>query len=83
MCVISSLARMSPSTESLWVGTNVFLTGPQRITLYAGKSLRVIEPVVERDEDGTEELVNACFLRHQFDKDYGTKTPKITAYEAR
>jgi hypothetical protein len=39
----------------------------QPITLYAGKSLRFIEAIVERAEDGTEELVNACFLRHQFD----------------
>ena len=40
----------------------------QRIRLYAGKSLRFIEAVVERDEDGTEKLVNACFLQHQFDE---------------
>jgi hypothetical protein len=40
----------------------------QPITLYAGKSLRFIEAVVTRDKDGNEELVNACFLRHQFDE---------------
>ena len=47
---------MSLSTASLWLGTNVFW-----------KVIRFIEAVVERDEEGTEELVNACFLRHQFD----------------
>jgi hypothetical protein len=40
----------------------------QPITLYAGKSLRFVEAVVERDDDGNEELVNASFLRHQFDE---------------
>lgn len=40
----------------------------QPITLYAGKSLRFIEAIVERGEYGTEDLVNACFLRHQFDE---------------
>lgn len=40
----------------------------QPIPLYAGKSLRFIEAVVEHDEEGNEELVNACFLRHQFDE---------------
>jgi len=36
--------------------------------LYAGKSLRFIETVVERDHDGKEELVNAYFLRHQYEE---------------
>ena len=40
----------------------------QPITLYAGKVLRFIETVVERDKDGNEELVNADFLRQQFDE---------------
>ena len=38
------------------------------IMLYAGKSLRFIETVVERDHDGKEELVNAYFLRHQYEE---------------
>ena len=50
----------------------------QPITLYAGKSLRFIEAIVERDEDGNEELVNACFLQHQFDEQgLWDKTKKI------
>ena len=40
----------------------------QPITLYAGKSLRFIEAIVECHGDGNEELVNASFLRHQFDE---------------
>lgn len=40
----------------------------QPITLYAGKSLRFIEAIVERDDEGNEELINASFLRHQFDE---------------
>ena len=40
----------------------------QPVSLYAGKSLRFIEAIVERDDDGNEELVNASFLRHQFDE---------------
>jgi hypothetical protein len=40
----------------------------QPVTLDAGKSLRFIEAIVERDDDGNEELVNASFLRHQFDE---------------
>ena len=38
------------------------------ITLYAGKSLRFIETFLECDEDGNEELLRACFIRHQFDE---------------
>jgi hypothetical protein len=40
----------------------------QPIRLYAGKSLRFVEAVVQRDDNGNEELVNASFLRHQFDE---------------
>ena len=40
----------------------------QPIALYAGKSLRFIEAIVERGEDGNEELVNAYFLQCQFDE---------------
>ena len=40
----------------------------QPIALYAGKSLRFIEAITERDEDGKEELVNAYFMQHQFDE---------------
>jgi hypothetical protein len=40
----------------------------QPITLYVGKSLRFIEAIVERNDDGNEDLVNAYFLRHQFDE---------------
>jgi hypothetical protein len=38
------------------------------ITLYAGKTLRFIETFIECDEDGNEELLRACFIRHQFDE---------------
>ena len=38
------------------------------ITLYAGKALRFIETFIECDEDGNEELLRACFIRHQFDE---------------
>jgi hypothetical protein len=40
----------------------------QPIPLYIGKSLRFIEAIVERGEDGNEELVNAYFLQCQFDE---------------
>jgi hypothetical protein len=62
------LARTSPLIEYLWLDTNVFLIGLSPIALYAGKSLRFIEAIVERGEDGNEELVNAYFLQCQFDE---------------
>ena len=40
---------------------------------------------MERDDDGNEELVNASFLRHQFDEHtaYGIKMKRINACEGR
>jgi hypothetical protein len=40
------------------------------ITLYAGKALRFIGTFIECDEDGSEELLRAWFIQHQFDE-YG------------